>query len=180
MKNGIEVEEAVDEKGIAEFSRLHAVMVVRKKFADRDPIDLIPAMVAELPISLRPRIFLARHLREPVAGAVIGVHGDTAYYLFGASNENALRLNAGYALHWSIVACLRTGAAQWYDLGGEAGEHGLRQFKKGLVGKRGAIVSTKGEYEYAHAFGAQFFVNAIMAARGLRRMLSGRVACLLP
>ena len=154
--------------------------VARKKFADRDPVDLIPAMMSELPGRLRPRVFLARHQGEPVAGAVIGVHGDTAYYLFGASNENALALNAGYALHWAIVSGLRTESAQWYDLGGEAGEHGLRQFKKGLVGKRGAVVAVKGEYEYAHGFGAKFSVNAIMTVRRLRRALAGRLACLLP
>lgn len=179
IKNGVEVVEATDEQGIADFASLHAAMVARKKFADRDPIDLIPAMIADLPARLRPRIFLARHRGQAVAGAVVGVHGDTAYYLFGASNESALSLNAGYALHWSIVAWLRTEAAYWYDLGGEAGEQGLRQFKKGLVGKRGAIVVMNGEYEYARGLSAQFSVNAIMAVRRLRRVLSGWLACLL-
>ena len=33
---------------------------------------------------------------------------------------------------------------RWYDLGGEVGDEGLRRFKKGLVGKRGAVVVTCG------------------------------------
>ena len=151
------------------FATLHAAMVERKQFADGDPIDLVPRMMAELPDALRPRVFVARHNGQPVAGAVIGVHGDTAYYLFGASNGEALPLKAGYALQWAIVQWLRGRSARWYDLGGEAGESGLRQFKKGLVGKHGAIIVSPGEYKYLPTLRARVATDLLMRIRGWRR-----------
>lgn len=169
VKNGVEVSEATNAEGFRLFAGLHSAMVSRKRFADRDPVHTIPDMISGLPDALRPRIFMAYHRRAAVAGAVVGVHADTAYYLFGATNEQALSLNAGYALHWSILCWLRSQSARWYDLGGEAGDHGLRQFKKGLVGKRGAIVNMPGEFEYAGGVGAQFSLELVMAIRAMRR-----------
>src|SRR5262249_15452699 len=67
--------------------------------------------------------------------------GDTAIYLYGATSDEALPLRAGYFMHWQIVCWLKAQTrARWYDLGGSDGFHGLHQFKKGMVGKAGAIV----------------------------------------
>jgi hypothetical protein len=77
---------------------------------------------------------------------VVAVCGDTAFYVFGATDDAALALNAGYALQWWIVEWLSTLPVRWYDLGGEALDAGLRQFKKGLVGK--ARRRRRGEREF--------------------------------
>jgi lipid II:glycine glycyltransferase (peptidoglycan interpeptide bridge formation enzyme) len=82
-----------------------------------------------------------------LAGAVVLQLGDTATYLFGATSRAGREAKAGYALHWWIARWLRGAGVRWYDLGGEAGEPGLRQFKKGLVGKNGCAHKLLGEYE---------------------------------
>lgn len=174
LKNGIEVTEAVDDKDVEAFAKLHAAMVARKRFGNCDAIDLISALQTELPDRLRARVFLARHNGEPVAGAVIGVHGDTAYYLFGATSDQALPLKAGYALQWAIVGWLRQQSAHWYDLGGEAGEDGLHQFKKGLVGKRGTIISSYGKYEYTAGLRSWITIGLVMRIRELQRVIYRR------
>jgi lipid II:glycine glycyltransferase (peptidoglycan interpeptide bridge formation enzyme) len=127
-----------------------------------------------LPGPMRPQVAMARHDGMPVAGAVIGLLGDTAYYVFGATSEAALPLKAGYALQWWIVNWLTGKGVHWYDLGGKAMDPGLRQFKKGLVGKCGAILPMQSEFDYwtdplgrAVADG----IYGIRAARGALRSL---------
>lgn len=168
LRNGIEIAEAVTTADRKVFAALHGAMTDRKKFEEFHSIDVILDVVGRMPESLRPKVFLAYQRGEPIAGAVIGVHGDTAYYLFGATNARALPLNAGYALHWSIVQRLRGSAVNWYDLGGTACSGGLRQFKKGLVGKRGAILTSE-EYIYAPDLSARLATSAVLGIRGIRR-----------
>ena len=87
---------------------------------------------------------------QVTAGAVVDLSGDRAVYLYGATDDRALALNAGYALHWNIVSYL-SGRAQtrWYDLGGSDMDRGLHQFKKGFVGKSGVISITPPNHHYA-------------------------------
>jgi lipid II:glycine glycyltransferase (peptidoglycan interpeptide bridge formation enzyme) len=92
--------------------------------------------------------------------------------LFGASNDDALPLKAGYALQWSIILGLRGTSARWYDLGGEAGEPGLSQFKRGLVGRHGVVISAAGEYEYLPTWRAQLASGIVMGLREVRRRIS--------
>lgn len=147
-KNNLQVHRV--EVGDAEkiFESLHSEMASRKKFHSTDPISAISEMMSSLPKKFKPTIFLAESEGQPVAGAVIMNCGDVAYYLFGASNEKALPLRAGYALQWEIIQFLKERDAKWYDLGGEAGTQGLRQFKKGLTGKNGVVLETPGELFY--------------------------------
>ena len=108
------------------------------------------------------------HEGTPVAGAVVAVLGDTAYYVFGATSDEALPLKAGYALQWWIVNWLSDKKVRWYDLGGEAMEPGLRQFKKGLVGKSGVVLAMPGELDYwTHAVG-QIVADGIYGFRAAR------------
>lgn len=60
---------------------------------------------------------------------------------------------------------------RWYDLGGEAGERGLRQFKKGFVGKRGAIVVMHGEYDRWTYLPGRVATDLIFGLRGAQRVI---------
>lgn len=152
--------------GFADFAALHAAMIARKgDGASTDKVDLLPALGEALSPAARPRLMMARKEGRPVAGAIFGLHGDTAYYLFGASSDAALPLKAGYAVQWAILRLLRDTAARWYDLGGEAGEEGLRQFKKGFVGKRGAIVALPSEFQWAATLRARLSLAGLSGAR---------------
>jgi Acetyltransferase (GNAT) domain len=127
------------------FQQLHAILTARKSIADESA--MLPAVFSQLPPAHRPFIVLARRDAEPVCGAVIGVVGNTANYIFGASTDAALSVRAGYALHWFVCNWLAARQVRWYDLGSDADDDGLRQFKTGLVGRTGVIL-TQGEFDY--------------------------------
>jgi lipid II:glycine glycyltransferase (peptidoglycan interpeptide bridge formation enzyme) len=137
-KAGLSFEYAGPERR-PEFDALYETMTDRKKFADHSAYETVPALF-EMDAALRPELFFVRHEGEVVAGAIIFKAGDRAVYLYGATNEKALPLRAGYFMHWHIIRWLRDNTeAKWYDLGGTDGFQGLHQFKKGMVGDRGVI-----------------------------------------
>jgi hypothetical protein len=173
LANNLDIRLGDSEADIQTFQSLHAGMVTRKGFYNADMVHLLPAMASQLPPASRPRIVLAFHQGRPVAGAAIAILGDTAYYVFGGSSADALSLKAGYALQWWILRWLSSQNVRWYDLGGEAQEQGLRQFKKGLVGKLGAVVSMNGEFDHWTRPSGRFIADAIYALRGLQRIIRG-------
>lgn len=169
--NGIEMRLGENEADLATFASLHDAMVSRKKHDDPDALHLIPSLSARLVERMRPRVVLASHDGRAVAGAVVGLLGDTAYYVFGASDDSALPLKAGYALHWWIAGWLNQQGAHWYDLGGEALDPGLKQFKKGFVGKTGAIVSAAGEFDVWTSRLGRLAGDAVYDLRDAKRAL---------
>jgi hypothetical protein len=171
LVNDFEIRLCESEADVRIFQSLHAGMVTRKGFYNADMVDLLPALAAQLPEASRPRIILAFHQGKPVVGAVIALLGDTAYYVFGGSSSAALSLKAGYALQWWIIRWLSGQKVRWYDLGGEAQEQGLRQFKKGLVGKLGSVVTMTGEYDYWAQTSGRLMGEVIYGARGLQRII---------
>jgi hypothetical protein len=124
-----------------------------------------------LPDKLRPKLVVAYHDGKLVAGATIGTFGDSAYYMFGASSADALPLKAGYALHWWICHWLRKHGFKWYDLGGASHEPGLRQFKKGFVGKSGRILTMEGEHDRWATLAGRLSAEAIFGLRHLKRRI---------
>jgi hypothetical protein len=156
------------EAGLEAFGALYRSMVARKGFVDQSNIGTLPALLSKLPATMHPRVYVGEHAGRPTVGAVVGMVGDTAYYLFGASDERALALKAGYALQWWIVGELER-SARWYDLGGEVGDDGLRQFKKGLVGKSGVVLSLVGEFDFWTSELNRLSGDAVFAARSARQ-----------
>ncbi|WP_157959691.1 lipid II:glycine glycyltransferase FemX [Devosia submarina] len=138
QKAGLSFEHAGPER-LGEFETLYTAMTDRKQFPDHSAYETIAALM-QLPDPLRPELFFVRHQGETVAGALIFKAGDRAVYLYGATNDKALPLRAGYFLQWNIIRWLRDHTcATWYDLGGTDGFQGLHQFKKGMVGDAGVI-----------------------------------------
>lgn len=168
---GIEVAVETGPDALATFCRLYQAMVERKRFRDSSGFPVLGAIWERLPGPCKPHIVLGYHNGHPVIGAVVVRIGDTATYLFGASDHEALGVNAGYALHWWIVGWLSRSGARWYDLGGEAQEPGLRQFKRGLVGKLGMVETLAGEYEYGGSLASRACAELIFAVRAARARL---------
>ncbi len=163
---------------IGDFDTLYAAMNDRKQFTDHSAYETVPALMAiEVP-ALRPELFFVRHEGELVAGALIFKAGDRAVYLYGATNDKALPLRAGYFMHWHIIRWLRDNTrATWYDLGGTDGFQGLHQFKKGMVGDAGVIrpvppVANYAEHRLALLLGTGAFA-ARDALHALRRTING-------
>lgn len=131
---------------LATFDALCREMEARKRYSNPLWPSYREMMERTLGGPVTPSIILVEHQGRPIAGAVIGHIGETAYYLFGATNDEGVKHNAGYAMHWWIARWLRQKGARWYDTGCTVGQAGLLQFKKGLVGKRGAIAPLPGEF----------------------------------
>jgi hypothetical protein len=179
MQAGLEIALADLDNGVDEFAAMHRAMVARKRFSTRDAVDLsLRAMAAGLPASLRPTIVFARKDGRALAGAVVGLTGDLPVYLFGASRDEALHLNAGYLLQWWIVNWLRDVGQRWYDLGGGAMDARLEQFKRGLVGKAGHMLAMPGEHDAWAGMSGRIAGELVYKARDLQRLtraaLSGR------
>lgn len=176
-KAGLSFEHAGPDR-IADFEKLYAAMTDRKQFSDHSAYETVPALMAiEVP-ELRPELFFVRHEGELVAGALIFKAGDRAVYLYGATNDKALPLRAGYFMHWHIIRWLRDNTrATWYDLGGTDGFQGLHQFKTGMVGEAGVIRPVPPVANYASRPLAYLLGTGAFAARdtlyALRRVIAG-------
>ena len=169
LANDIDVTIEDGEEAIAAFTAMHAEMVARKGFRNLDAVERLPDMARHLPEALRPRIALARHAGRVVAGTALGEMGDVAHGLFGASSDEALPLNAGYALRWHILGWLRGRSARWYDLGGAANDPHLDHFKTGLVGKRGVKLELPGEFDFWTRSRGRLTGDVIYRLRDLQR-----------
>lgn len=164
-KEGLAFEHAPASR-LPEFAALYEKMLDRKKFADHSAYETVPALMAVSNDVLRPELFFVRHAGEVIAGAIIFKAGDRAVYLYGATNDKALPLRAGYFMHWHIIGWLRDNTpAKWYDLGGTDGFHGLHQFKKGMVGDAGVIQPVPPVANYAAHWWPRLIGNAAFAAR---------------
>lgn len=154
----LEGEDAVDV-----FMSLYGNMVNRKSFVDTSAITELPVFYKDLEPELRPRIVICFDQNVPIAGAVVSAMGDTAQYLFGATNSKGLELDAGYFVQWEVIKWLRSETAvSWYDLGGGSGNAGLKQFKSGLIGKNGVEGVLPGEFDCCESA-----ISRIVATVGL-------------
>ena len=166
---------------LPEFDALYAQMLGRKRFADHSAYDTVPALMATPVDELRPELFFVRHEGRVVAGAVIFKSGARAVYLYGATTDEALKLRAGYFLHWNIIRWLRDNTrADWYDLGGTDGFLGLHQFKKGMVGSAGVIRPVPRVANYAARRATLWFGLGAFALRELQQRMIRAINRLRP
>lgn len=167
-------------ENINAFKSLYEAMTDRKQFPDYSAFNTLDALMA-MEEPLRPELFFVRHQGELVAGALIFKAGDRAVYLYGATNDQALPLRAGYFMHWHIIGWLRDHTrASWYDLGGTDGFQGLHQFKKGMVGDAGLIRPVPPVANYASRPLAYLLGAGAFAAREAYNELRRRIEMLRP
>jgi len=164
-------------EAIDEFKSLYAAMTERKQFPDHSAYETLDALMT-LDEPLRPELFFVRQGAETVAGALIFKAGERAVYLYGATNDKALPLRAGYFLHWHVIRWLRDHTrAEWYDLGGTDGFQGLHQFKTGMVGTGGIIRPVPPVLNYPGSAWSSLLGNAAFTARDMfqhaRRHIDG-------
>ena len=162
----LRVEEVAPAEALPQFLALYGAMTARKRFVDHHRIAQVPAFVAAAPSSLGLRVFLAYAGTQPVAASLVAGSGERVFVPYSASTAEALPLRAGYALRWHIMKELRGSGAKWLDLGGHEGDDGLRHFKAGNVGTRGATPSIPGEFELGDNGLSLAAVRGIEWARG--------------
>ncbi|MCF6320794.1 MAG: peptidoglycan bridge formation glycyltransferase FemA/FemB family protein [Rhizobiaceae bacterium] len=155
-KNEFDIRFVEGKEGLDLFLKLYSSMIERKQFLDASAIGSLRQIMQCESDDIRPKIVIARHKGEVTAGGVFFVHGKMASYMFGATDERALTLKAGYAMHWWVAEYLCDHQhVNWYDLGGNDLDAGLHQFKKGFVGKTGIILKAPPRYHYATSLQAR-------------------------
>lgn len=99
-------------------------------------------------------LLLARHEGELLAGIILAMRGDSAWYLYGASSGRKRNLMPSYALQWQAIRLARQRGCRSYDLFGipPADDpahpmHGLYRFKTGFGGR---IFNRLGCYDFAY------------------------------
>lgn len=153
-------------EGVETFMTLYRSMLDRKAFHDTSAIDTLEALMDADEPSLRPKILIVEHDGKPIAGGVVDVSGERAVYLYGATNDKALPLKAGYVMHWAIATYLvNDPRVRWYDLGGADKDCNLHQFKRGFVGKSGVITITPRYYHYGATIQAKLMGYGLFFAR---------------
>lgn len=172
-RNALDVVCVDGAEGVEQFQRLYRKMQARKTFVDTSAIDEFPAIYDALPPAFKPQVFMCRLQDEPVAAAVVSHIGDTALYLFGASSRSGTNARAGYLLQWSVLCRLKEQGCRWYDLGGDSGSAGLRQFKSGMVGRTGRIAPLPGDFDRRGSGSGSIAVRGALAGRAA--LLSARV-----
>jgi lipid II:glycine glycyltransferase (peptidoglycan interpeptide bridge formation enzyme) len=102
-----------------------------------------------------PALFLlsARHEGELLAGIIVAVKGEGAWYLYGASSDRKRNLMPSYGLQWLAMKLARERGCRFYDLFGIPPSedplqpmHGLFRFKTGFGGR---VVNRPGCYDVA-------------------------------
>jgi CelD/BcsL family acetyltransferase involved in cellulose biosynthesis len=126
-----------------DFVVVYNEMLARKRFPPGADILKHRRIQIVLPPDLKMGVLIARHEGRLCAGLIYSAVGDTAIYLFGATNEIALQTSAAYLLQWETTKLLRERGIRTYDLNGinPALNPGLYQFKKGLAGRHGKEIT---------------------------------------
>lgn len=175
-KNDFHIEFYDGDEGVDAFQLLYDQMQERKQFHDSSAIDCLGSLMQTTVKSFIPRVVLVSHEGRVTAGGVFFISGEMATYMFGATDDRALRLKAGYAMHgWIAEHLCADPAIKWYDLGGNDLDKGLRQFKKGFVGKTGRIVMAPPRYHYAASLKSRLIGDAIFKARDLKAGIERRL-----
>jgi hypothetical protein len=142
-RSGLEIASGTTLGLFDEFVAVYERLLERKQFAPTADIDRHRRVQGHVPDRLKMRIVIARHEGRACAGAIYSALGDTAVYLFGATDEAGMRSSASYLVQWTIIQELKALGIPNYDLNGIDPElnPGVYGFKKGLAGKYGREVT---------------------------------------
>lgn len=136
-----------------EFTVVYGRMLDRKHFAPTADIQKHREIQQRLPEGLKMGIVLARQQNAVCAGAIYSAMGDTAVYLFGATDEIGMRSSSSYLVQWALIGELKSRGVRHYDLNGINPDTnpGTYHFKKGLAGKGTPEVTFASQVQTHHA-----------------------------
>jgi lipid II:glycine glycyltransferase (peptidoglycan interpeptide bridge formation enzyme) len=147
-RQGLRVTQGVRPELFDEFVPLFDELVARKAFAVDLGAGFYGRLQRRLPEAERLHVAIASLDGRRAAGVVASMHGDTAVYLLGASNDLGRRTNAAYLLQWQVIEAAAARGCRWYDLGGIDPEAnpGVHRFKERMGG---TDMVAAGPYEFA-------------------------------
>jgi hypothetical protein len=150
-KSGLAIETGTSDELLAEFQTVYERMLTRKQFNPSADFDKHRRIQAVLPDDLKLQVVVARQGGAVCAGTLYSALGDTAVYLFGATDDAGMRCSASYLVQWHILLALKERGVRYYDLNGvdPVGNPGTYHFKRGLAGKKSVGVTFAPPYEAA-------------------------------
>jgi hypothetical protein len=153
-----------------DFTLVYKEMLRRKGFAPTADIYRHRRLQAVLPDHMKMAVLLARHEGRLCAGVIYSALGDTALYLFGATNEIGMRTSASYLLQWEVLRRLKDQGIRAYDLHGINPDTnpGTYHFKKGLAGRDGTAVTF---VSHLQAFDSSFANHLLVRLDRMRQRL---------
>jgi hypothetical protein len=149
MKNDLEVLEGNSDEMFEMFISLYRELLDRKQFAEPNDINEFRLMQKDLPADYKMKIYLCRYQGQLCVGAIMATIGQTAVYLFGATNDVGMKSNGSYLIQWTFIEWLKKNQFVCYNLHGinPATNPGTYRFKAGLCGKNGKDVYFLGMFE---------------------------------
>lgn len=97
---------------------------------------------------------LAGYGKEILAGAIVGITGATAVYMFGASSNHYRNIMAPYSVQWQAIRLAQARGCTVYDMGAVSPTkdpthpfYGMFRFKTGFGGR---IVHKAGSWDYPY------------------------------
>ena len=116
------------------------------------------------------KLLLAEIDKEVLAGIIVAIKGEYAWYLYGASSNRKRNYMPSYALQWRAIRMAKENGCRYYDLFGippapDAGHpmHGLYRFKTGFGG---IILHRYGSYDIINR---KFLYSVYRAGENVRR-----------
>ncbi len=130
QKEGVEIAVHNDEQGISEFHRLN-LTTCRAHGIPAQPKKFHTQVLTELGNSGQAEYLLARYQGKAIAGIVVFTHGDTAIYMYGASDPDYLQQRPNHLLLWEAIVAAKRRGLRTFDLGRVSPDNtGLREFKE--------------------------------------------------
>ena len=129
-----------------EVTRLYRRLRGRKQFRVDLDAQFYASLQSQLGENEQFEALIVEHDRQPVAGLVVSMLGDTCVPLVLATDQAGLRNYAAYGLQWRSIVMAHERRLRHYDLGGidAEGNTGVYNFKKGM---RGLEICAPGPFE---------------------------------
>lgn len=149
MKNNLQLLEGNSDEMFEIFISLYRELLDRKQFVEPNDINEFRLIQKDLPTNYKMKIYLCRYENQYCVGAIMATIGQTAVYLFGATNEIGMKCNGSYLIQWAFIEWLKQNQFICYNLNGinPATNPGTYRFKAGLCGKNGKDVYFLGKFE---------------------------------
>ena len=175
-KQGLSISIGRGETDLNDFRVIYKSMLRRKTLTPMADLEGHKRIQVLLPEELKMAVVTCRLGDDVCAGGVFSVIGDTAVYLFGATNETGMRTCASYLVQWELLKHLKEKGVSWYDLNGINPQRnpGTYHFKKGLAGKTAREVKFIGQFQAIAPSIANYSVLVIDAVRHkIRKLRTG-------